>query len=122
MRLILGVIIMVAVIIALPYFIKGPIEGEKVWSHHTGILEWVDVDSDTCCHCRCWIKLENQTKLWTVDCNDDLENMFTIGEVYTFYLQPCEEMYAATTGSYWDQCIDYVEDGDGNVVYGWKWW
>ena len=95
-------------------------EGEKEWSHYTGVFEWIDVETDQCCHFRTWIKLENHSKIWTVDGNKDLETMFIPGEIYTFYLEPFPEPAAATVGCFWDQVIDYVEDDKGNVVYGWK--
>ena len=97
-------------------------DGEKEWSHYTGKLTWIDVETEICCHFRTWIKLEGQSKIWTVDGNEDLETMFNVGEVQTFYLEPFPEPLAATVGCVWDQVIDYVEDDKGNVVYGWKWW
>ena len=122
---ILAIFMLSLIVVVTAFSLFPTCDGDKVWSNHTGIFEYIDVDCDTCCHFRTWIKLENKSKIWTVDGNEDLEDIFTPGETYTFYLKPFPEPYAVTRGMwehscYWDQVIDYVEDEQGNVVYGWK--
>lgn len=122
MKLIIMFLIGVAIIIAVPNLLHQ-CDGEKHWETYHGKLIGLYIDVDTCCHCDTRLKLEGEGWVYTYDCDESLSDVLKINETYTIHTRPHAEEYAATCcGCFWVEAIDYIEDEDGNVVYGWKWW
>ena len=91
--------------------------GEPKSFKRSGLLKDIFVENDLCCHCYARIEFYNQSIIRTVDCNEDLMDI-PVGRVYTFYFKPYPEPYAATTGCFWDNIVDYVENENGVRIYG----
>ena len=101
-------------------------DGEKEWSHYTGKLQYIDIDCEWCCHSMSWLKFYNKSRIPIYNCDESLEDI-PVNQTYTIYLQPFSEPYAVTRNSwepscFWVQVIDYIEDENGTVVWGNKWW
>jgi len=125
----LGKIVAVVLIVsvAVPYLIQNNCDGEKEWNTYTGNLAGVYVDAETCCHCDTRIKFYNQSWIYTYDCDESLVDLLEINETYTIHTEPFPEGYAVTgelgePTCFWVEVIDYIEDAEGNVIYGSDWW
>ena len=92
-------------------------DGEPKSFQRSGLLKDIYVRNDVCCHCYTRIEFYNQSVIRTVDCNEDLMDI-PVDRVYTFYFKPYPEQYAATTGCFWDNVVDYIENENGKRIYG----
>ena len=122
MREILMLITIFIIILGVSWFIgEFGVEGEKVWSKYTGRLEFIDVETDTCCHCDTRIKLYNQSWIRTFNCDESLEEI-KLNETYTFYTEPYAEPLAASVGMVWVEVVYRVIDVNDTVVWESHWW
>jgi len=122
---VLFLFIAIAAILSFVVYYPG-CDGEKKWSKYHGELEYIIIDCEQCCHASSGFKMKGQRGVYICTCDESLMDI-PVNETYTIYLHPVQDSYAVTRSwcepsCFWTQSIDYIEDEQGNVVWGWKWW
>jgi hypothetical protein len=115
-------LVIIAVVVC--SFWQPTVNGTKRWETYTGVLLSFDIDCEQCCHASSGFSINTSTGVQReriLDCDEDLEHIVHVGNVYTIRLEPYAEPYASTTGSYWAVTIDWIKDVNGNVIYGNEW-
>ena len=105
------------------------VAGEKRWATYTGVLVEFDIDCSQCCHPSSYFRINTSNGIKSKgisNCDEHIENLVNIGEVYTIRIEPYAEPFGIThnwdePSFFWAVCIDWVKDANGNIVYGSEW-
>jgi hypothetical protein len=124
------IIVMVIVISFSSIFIWNPmVDGTKRYATYTGVLVELDIDCSQCCHPSSGFSMNTSGGVvheLIGDCDDHLEHIVHVGNVYTIRLEPYAESYAISKHfgeptSFWSVKIDWIKDSNGNVIWGNEW-
>lgn len=116
--------------IATIFFISSPqVEGTKRWATYTGVLLEFDIDCSQCCHPSSYFRINTSDGVKSEligDCDEGLEHLVRVGQVYTIQVEPYPEPYAITRslgepGYFWAVQIDWIKDLSGRIIYGSEW-
>jgi len=100
------------------------VSGTKRWATYTGTVLVFEIDCSQCCHPSSGFSINTSDGIrgeLIGDCDESLNGLIHVGQVYTIRVEPYAEPYASSRGSYWAVQIDWIKDSGGNVIYGSEW-
>jgi len=123
-------VIIVIILFIFSNFIYNPmVGGTKRWATYTGTLVELDIDCEECCHPSSYLRISTSNGIKSEligNCDENLEHLVHVGNVYTIRLEPYAEPFAILRPlpepqSYWAICIDWIKNANGDVIYGSEW-
>lgn len=103
--------------------------GTQRWATYTGTLLEFNIDCSQCCHPSSSFHINTSDGVkgeFIGDCDENLEHVLHVGNVYTIRIEPYQEPYAITVdwgepAYFWAVHIDWVKDANGVILWGSDW-